>query len=38
MDFNRPISKLERFILGDELYDWLVEKIGDYLIELATGN
>lgn len=38
MDFNRPISKLERFILGDGLYDWLVENIGNYLIELALNT
>lgn len=38
MDYNRPISKLERHILGDKLYDWLVEKIGDYLIELVQPN
>jgi hypothetical protein len=35
MDYNRPIAKIERHILGDSLYDWLVEKMGDYLIELA---
>lgn len=35
MDYNRPIAKIQRHILGDKLYDWLIEKMGDHLIELV---
>lgn len=37
MVFNRAIRKIERHIIYDKNYDWLIETLGNYLIEVAEG-